>query len=76
MPIFVCTLHLRDEDEDGHKKASQKEQLEGAIQGFKEKGARILNVRSNIAKIGTPPRAINQVTITYEAPEPIEYEKK
>ncbi len=75
MPIFVYTLHLRD-DEVGHKKASQKEQLEGVVKEFKEKGARIINIHSTVAKVGIPLKTINQVTITYEAPEPINHEKK
>jgi hypothetical protein len=77
MPIFLYKLHLRDaEDEVGHKNPSQKEQLESVIKEFKEKGARIINIHSTVAKIGTPLKAINQVTITYDAPEPIVYEKK
>ena len=77
MPIFVYTLHLRDdEDEVGHKKASQKEQLEGVVKEFKEKGARIINIHSTVAKVGVPLMTINQVTITYEAPKPINHGKK
>ena len=77
MPIFVYKLHLRDDgDEVGHKKASQKEQLEDVIKEFKDKGARIINIHSTVAKVGVPLKTINQVTITYDAPGPISYEKK
>ncbi len=77
MPMFVYTLHLRDdEDEAGQKKASQKEQLEGVVKEFKEKGASIINIHSTVAKVGVPLKTINQVTITYEAPEPINHGKK
>jgi hypothetical protein len=77
MPIFVYTLHLRDdEDEVGQKKVSQKEKLEGVVQEFKEKGARIINIHSTVAKVGIPLMTINQVTITYVAPEPINQGKK
>ncbi len=77
MPIFLYKLHLRDdEDEVGHRKVSQKEQLESVIKEFKEKGARIINIHSTVAKVGVPLMTINQVTITYEAPKPINHGKK
>lgn len=77
MPIFVYKLHLRDDDDEvGHKKASQKEQLESVIKELKEKGARIIDVHSTVARVGVPLMTINQVTITYEAREPIHREKK
>jgi hypothetical protein len=77
VPIFVYKLHLRDdEDEVGQRKASQKEQLEDIIKEFKDKGARIINIHSTVAKVGVPLKTINQVTISYNAPEPISHEKK
>jgi hypothetical protein len=77
MSIFIYKLHLRDDEgEVGQRKASQKEQLECVINEFKEKGACIINIHSTVAKIGVPLKTINQVTITYDAPEPINHEKK
>ena len=77
MSIFTYKLHLRDnEDEAGQRKASQKEQLETVINEFKEQGAHIINIHSTVAKVGVPLKSINQVTITYDAPEPINLEKK
>ena len=76
MPIFVYKLHLRAEDEVGQNKASQKEKLENVVHEFKEKGARIINIHSTVAKVGVPLKTINQVTITYEALGPINHERE
>ena len=67
MPTFTLALTFRSD-------SGQKSYWESVAKDLQEKGARILNIQSKVGNIGEPPVLVNVVTITYEAPEPIEYE--
>lgn len=77
MPTFTLTLQFRsDSSLSGGEKISQKSYWEGVAQELQEKGARILNIQSTVGKVGEPPMTVNKVTITYEAPAPIQCEER
>ena len=74
MPIFTITLHYTSESSHSdQEKPSQKSYWEDVIAQLRQRGARIINVQSTVGKVGEPPRPINVVTITYEAPTQIRY---
>ena len=66
MPTFTLTLSYRSD-------SGQKSYWESVAKQLQERGAHIVNVQSKVAKVGEPPTPINVLTITYEAPKPIEY---
>ena len=67
MPQFSLTLTFRSDSE-------RKRHLENVISGLQEKGARILDIQSEAAKVGEPPTTISKVTISYRAPKRIKLE--
>ncbi len=67
MPTFTLTLSYRSD-------SGEKSYWESVAKQLQERGARIVNVQSKVGKVDEPPTPINVLTITYEAPRPIEYE--
>ncbi len=67
MPTFTLTLSYGSDSD-------QKSYWESVAKQLQERGAYIVNVQSKVGKVGEPPTPINVLTITYEAPRPIEYE--
>jgi len=66
MPTYTLTLMLR-----GDK--GQKSHWESVTRALQRKGGRILNIKSK-AGSAVDRTTFNVVTITYEAPAPIEYQ--
>lgn len=69
MPTFTLELTLRGD-------SGQKSYWEGVAKELQEKGARILKIQSKAGKIGEPLTTVNVLTITYEAPAPIKYNRE
>ncbi len=67
MPTFTLTLSYRSD-------SGQKSYWENVAKHLQEREAHIVNIQSKVGEVGEPPTPINVLTITYEAPRPIEYE--
>jgi hypothetical protein len=67
MPTFTLTLSYGSDSD-------QKSYWESVAKQLQERGAHIVNIQSKVGNVGDPPTPINVLTITYEAPRPIEYE--
>ena len=70
MNVPVFTLELLFRGDSGQK--SHWESVPKELQGGR---ARILKIQSKVGKIGEPLTTVNVLTITYEAPVPIKYNR-
>lgn len=70
MPTFTLELHFKNDSGSSRQKSF----WEAAARELRDRGARIINVQSKVAKIGEPPKTVNIVTLTYEAPTRIKYQ--
>ena len=66
MPIFTLKLTYRGE-------GSQKAYWEEVVNKLQSRGARIVNIKSEVGKVGDPATPVNVVVIAYEAPMEIKH---